>query len=734
MTDKELMELLQSMSLEEKVGQLVQVTGDALGENGQITGPLGSMKLNDEDKANLGSILAINGAEKLIALQDKQMAQQPHHIPMLFMCDVINGFQTIFPIPLAQGASFDPEETSKCASIAAMEASAAGVHVTFSPMLDLCRDARWGRVMESPGEDAYLNSCMARAMVEGYQGTGKHGPVDREHLAATVKHFAAYGRPEGGRDYDTVELSERTLREDYLPAYAAAVDAGARLVMTSFNTLNRVPSTGNRWLMRDILRGEMNFDGVLISDYSAAEEMVNHGIAEDLSEATRLAMAAGLDIDMVSNCYVHHLADLVRKGDISEKDLDEAVLRVLRLKNDLGLFENPYKAACPEKEREITLCPEFRQEARISAEKSFVLLKNEESCLPLAQNESVAFIGPYAMNHEIFGTWSVPADAESTATIRQAIETMGISNATFCQGSFLMDNDQRNRFGQTFAQDIDQAEKWLEEAKAAAADSDKVVLCVGEMNSQSGECGSRATLRIPECQQHLIEEIAKVNSNIIVVLFTGRPLETKEITKYAKSLVVVWFPGTEGGSAIADVLYGISEPGGRLPMTFPRTATQEPIYYNQLPTGRPNPSGHDLPFLNGYIDEETTPEYCFGQGMTYTTFSYSKPEISGRTLKKGGKATLSVTVKNTGKRKGTETVQLYIHDIAASVSRPQKMLKGFRKITLDPGESASVQFEITEEMLRFYDINMQYVSEPGKFDAYVGGSSLCQDKVSFTLE
>lgn len=726
-----LLALLRDMSLEEKIGQLIQVSADSLGEGGIITGPTGSMELAQRERAMVGSVLGTIGAEKLIALQKSQMEKQPHHIPMLFMYDVINGYQTIFPIPLAQGCSFSPEMVCQAARIAAREAAAAGLHVTFSPMLDLVRDARWGRVMESPGEDPYLNSLLARAMVRGYQGDD----VKKEgNIAACLKHFAGYGAPEGGRDYDSVELSERTLREDYLPAYAAAVDEGCRMAMTSFNTLDRIPSSGNKKLLRTVLREEMGFDGTVISDYSAIEEMIAHGIAEDNREAAKLAMEAGVDIDMVSNAYIRHLADLVREGVISETLLDEAVMRVLKLKNELGLFENPFKDADAIKEHALILCDSHREAARVLAEESFVLLKNQD-ILPLAPGaQKIAVIGPYAESPMLFGSWSFPADISATVTVRQGMEKLQPENVTYSTGSYMMDKGMVNRFNQAESYDPRQAESWLREAVDAAKNADTAVLCLGENFAQTGEGGSRASLQIPKVQQELLRKVHEVNENIILVLFSGRPLETAGLEPYAKAILCVWFPGTEGGNAIANVLFGLREPRGRLSMSFPRRVGQCPVYYNRLPTGRPNRTGTHVGFVNGYIDENCRPQYPFGYGLSYTRFEYSPVRLSAAAMDQHGEIEASVTVTNAGSREGTETVQLYLRDVAGSVARPVRMLKGFQKVTLRPGERRDVCFTIREDMLRFYDSRMVYTSEPGTFEVHIAANSEMDNKACFRLD
>jgi len=722
-----LLELLKDMSLEEKIGQLIQVHATMLGENGVITGPTGSIPMDDQTRSLLGSVLGADGAEKLIALQKEQMARQPHHIPMLFMYDIINGHQTIFPIPLSQSCSFRPDLVENAAHIAAIESAVSGLHVTFSPMLDLVRDARWGRVMESPGEDPYLNTLMARAMVRGYQGKDLK---EAGRIAACLKHFAGYGAPDGGRDYDNVELSLRTLREDYLPAYAAAVEEGCRMAMTSFNALDRIPSSGNKWLMRTVLRQEMGFDGVLISDYSAIEEMVNHGSAEDPREAAKQAIEAGVDMDMCSIAYVGHLADLIRQGVISETLLDESVLRVLTLKNDLGLFEHPFKDADAEKEQALILCAEHRSAARELAARSIVLLEND-GILPLAPGaQKLALIGPHADNHGIYGAWSFPKDPQQTVTVRQGVARIQPDNVTCCTGSYMKDY---HRSGSPYVYDPQLTAQWLQQVQEDAKLADTVVLCLGEDTYQSGEASSRTVLQIPAVQMELLRKVHAINQNIVLVLFSGRPLETAELAKYSRAILWAGMPGTEGGNAIADLLFGVCSPEGRLSMSFPHTAAQAPLYYNHLPTGRPNRSGTDRGFVSGYLDESCYARYPFGYGLSYTHFNYSPVILSAGEMDENGCITASCTVTNAGTRPGTETVQLYLRDLAGSVSRPVRMLKGFEKITLQPGQSRQVTFEIREDMLRFYDVNMDYTSEPGLFEVHITANSALDNKAVFRL-
>lgn len=736
MTEQKLTELLRDMSLEEKVNQMSQVTGGFFNGEIVVTGPMADKGFT-EDNVNLaGSVIGSMGAETLKSIQKNYMEKHPHHIPLLFMLDVINGYKTVFPIPLAQGASFEPELSEQCASVAAKEASVSGLHVTFAPMTDLVRDARWGRVMESTGEDPYLNSLFCAAMVRGFQGNSLK---DNYAIAACVKHFAGYGAPTAGRDYNTVELSEHTFREFYLPSYQAGIDAGAALVMTSFNTVNGIPATGNKKLMRDILREQMKFDGVLISDWAAIEETIYHGYCADREEAAVRAVEAGVDIDMMTGIYSENLCQMVRDGKIREELIDEACLRILRLKNNLGLFENPYKDADQKKEKEYILCEEHRNLAREAAKKSFVLLKNEEHILPLEQQKKIAFIGPYVDNRNLLGAWSFIADAKDVMTLHEAVQEQYVSeNSTFCQGSPMLGADVcLEGFGEQQQQSYtkEQEEHMLQEAVQAAEEADIVVLAIGEDRLQSGEATSNANIRIPEVQEALLDRIAEVNQNIVVVLFSGRPLDIREINKKTKAILQVWLPGTEGARAIADTLFGKYNPSGKLPMSFPYCVGQVPVHYNEYSTGRPHVEGKDKDrFRSKYLDIPNEPLYPFGYGLSYTTFEVSDIQLNQTWMDTSGQIEAEVTVKNTGNCTGTETLQLYIHDIAASVVRPVRELKDFKKVTLRPGEEKKVVFTITEEQLLFLTENGIYESEAGEFEIFIGKDSLTDNKASFVLK
>lgn len=733
MNDSDLRVLLDDMTLEEKIGQLLQVNSSFYNAGGLLTGPQQNEQFSRRQLELAGSLLGTVGAEHLIRFQDSYMETQPHRIPMLFMADIINGYKTVFPIPLAQGATFNPELAGACAAVAARESAAAGIHVTFSPMADLVRDARWGRVMESTGEDVYLNSCFSSAVVRGYQG----GDVsEKGRVAACVKHFAAYGAPLAGREYNQAEISERTLMEEYLPSFRAAIEAGVKLVMTSFQTLGRIPCTGNRKLMRDTLRAEMNFRGVLISDWKAVDELIAHGVAADGREAAKLAIEAGVDIDMMADVYVNELAGLIDSGEVSRGLLDEAVLRVLSLKNDLGLFEHPYKDADPEAERRLMLCKEHRRAAHEAAIQSFVLLKNEGGNLPLLKSERTAFLGPYINDQNIVGSWTIFADENPCVSIREGVSRIVPEpSAVFLEGCSLLDKETRFAGFRGLADGKSQPDFSAREDEALklAAGADKVVLCLGEHRQHSGEGGARGEITLPQVQTDFLKKTAAVNPNITAVIFCGRPLDLRNVVPYAKSILVAWFPGSEGGSAIADVLYGEACPSGKLPMSFPHSVGQVPVYYSDFTTGRPYCGQPDFRFASKYLDIPNEPLYPFGFGLSYGAFAYSGLSLDCDILTKEGTVNVTVTVSNTGVWGGYETVQLYLRDIAASVARPVRELKGFRKIWLEPGASAQVTFAITEEMLRFYDINMSYTSEAGSFVAYVGGDSTAADSVAFSL-
>lgn len=635
MNNNELKELYNSLSIEEKIGQLFQVTGYLLDSDEVLTGPLCDIGLTEEDIKLSGSVVGLGskGAESLTRIQKKHIERHPKGIPLIFMMDIIHGYRTIYPMPLAMGATFNPELMRECAEMAAVEGAASGVHATFSPMVDLVRDIRWGRVLESTGEDVYLNCVMARSMVEGYQGTNIAG---KGTLAACVKHFAAYGAAEGGRDYNSVELSERTLRDFYLPAYKAAIDAGCKLVMTAFNTVDGIPSTANKKLMRNILRTEMGFNNTVISDFGAISELVMHGLAENGAEAARLSLEAGCDIDMMSGSYSRYIKELIEKGEVSEELLEESVMRVLQLKNELGLFENPYKGADVEREKEICLCERHKQIALRAAAESFVLLKNEDSLLPLDKAKKIAFIGPYIDRRELLSSWAITGETEDVSTILEEhaaysseIKAGFAKGCPILPGGTVMD-------GFTALEPLTATEGEVEEYKAEAVElaknSDIAVLFIGEHYLQSGEAASRSNPSIPEIQRELFEAIYRVNKNIVVVLFSGRPLVLDGLEEKAGAILNVWMPGTMGAKAIWKVLLGEMEPSGRLPMSFPVNVGQIPVHYDELRTGRPWMPDEKERFQSKYLDVRNAPLYSFGYGLGYTEFEISKVSLSDAEL------------------------------------------------------------------------------------------------------
>ena len=732
MTGEALQELLDDMSLAEKIGQMNQVIGSFYTGESVATGPMADKGFTEENIGLAGSVIGVSGADAAKRIQKGYMEKHPHQIPLLFMLDVINGYRTVFPIPLGQGAAFEPELSMRCARMAAQEAAVSGVHVTFSPMADLVRDARWGRVMESTGEDPYLNSLYAVAMVRGYQGEDlrKAGSV-----AACVKHFAGYGAPDAGRDYNTVELSEHTLRQFYLPAYEAGIQTGAALVMTAFNTIDGIPATGNRRLMRQILREEMGFDGVLISDWAAIEEMLCHGYCADRTQAAQRAVTAGVDVDMMSGVYAEQLTALVQDGKVPEALIDEAVMRILTLKNALGLFEAPFKDADEEKEKQIILCEEHRALAREAARKSFVLLKNE-GVLPLSDKKKTAYIGPYVDSRNLMGAWSITGETKDVATLRESVlEQCADTDAVFCCGCPMTDSGRKLEGFLECTDEMVSAEeqqRMMDEAVEAAKACGQVVLLLGEDRRQSGEAASSAGIQIPGIQQELLDRVCAVCDQVAVVLFSGRPLDIRQIAEKAQAVLLAWMPGTEGARALVDVLSGRYSPSGKLPMSFPYCVGQVPVHYNEYPTGRPHVPGKDKDrFRSKYLDIPNSPLYPFGFGLTYTSFSVSPVVLDRDHMTKDEILTASVTVRNTGSVEGTETMQLYIRDVAASVVRPVKELKGFCKVTLQPDEQQNVRFFITEKELRFLTENGRWESEPGAFEVFIGTSSLADAPARF---
>ncbi|MEK3827921.1 glycoside hydrolase family 3 N-terminal domain-containing protein [Paenibacillus sp. FSL K6-1558] len=714
------MDLVNQMTLEEKVAQLLQLTAnfyEGTDTQGQITGPMEEMGITEQSVRASGSILGLSGAQAIMDVQRAYMEKSRLGIPLLFMADVVHGYKTIFPIPLAIGCSWDLELAEKSAEIAARESAVSGLHVTFAPMVDLVRDPRWGRVMETTGEDPYLNSLFAAAFVRGYQGDNLTDELDR--LAACVKHFAAYGAAEGGRDYNTVDMSERQLREYYLPAYKAALDAGVEMVMTSFNTVDGIPASGNEKLMRNILREEWGFDGVLISDWASIREMIAHGAAEDDREAAYRAIRAGVDMEMMTPCYVNHLPELVQKGEVQEHLVDEAVLRILQLKDKLGLFDNPFRAADPEREREIVFSKEHREVSRELAAKSAVLLKNDGQTLPLQPDARVALIGPFAQSEDILGWWScegVKADAVKLGTALQ--ERLPQGKVLVAQGSGV----------HTIT------DEQIAAALETASQSDIIVLALGEDSEMSGEGGSRTDIRLPAAQLQLVQALKTAGKPIASVIFNGRPLDLNGFISESDAVLEAWFPGSEGGAAIADILTGAVNPSARLTMSFPQSVGQVPVYYNHFNTGRPiNPDNTENRYVSQYIDSPNEPLFPFGYGLSYTTFAYGEVEVSGQEMTANDSLTVQVRVTNTGDHAGVETVQLYVRDVSGEVVRPMRELKDYVKLSLAPGEAGTAKFTLNKEQLRYHHADLSYRSDRGEFRVMVGSNSRDTQSQTFRL-
>ncbi|WP_130616784.1 beta-glucosidase BglX [Cohnella abietis] len=711
---------LERMTLDEKIAQLIQLAVpffEGASDAGLITGPMASLGISEQTVHNAGSVLGMAGAQETINVQRKHLENNRLGIPLLMMADIVHGFKTIFPVPLAIGCSWNLELAELSAEIAAKEASVSGVHVTYAPMVDLVRDPRWGRVMESTGEDPYLNSLFARAFVRGFQGSDLAGDQDR--VAACVKHFAAYGAAEAGRDYNTVDISPRQLREFYLPAYKAALDEGCEMVMTAFNTVDGIPATGNEPLMRKLLRDEWGFDGILISDWGAVKELIAHGIAADESEAALKAIRAGVDIEMMTACYTHHLNELISNGEVSESLIDESVLRILQLKDKLGLFENPYRAADPVREQEIVFSDAHRASALELAHKSCVLLKND-GILPLKPSQRIAVIGPFARSGDLLGPWSWTGSQDAIIRLSEAIRGKLINPAvmTVADGCGI---------------DTATEEQWSE-AATAAQEADVIVLALGEDSDMSGEAGCRADIRLPQVQLELIRRVQELGKPIVAVLFNGRPLDLHGVFEESNAVLEAWFPGSEGGLAVADLLFGDANPSGRLTMSFPFSVGQVPVYYNAFNTGRPQGAADaQVRYVSQYLDIPNEPLLPFGFGLSYASFEYADAALSSDTMTPEQTLSVTVRVTNTGAVAGVETVQLYVRDVSGEVVRPVKELKGFRQIELQPGESREVAFELTEEQLRYYHSDLSHSSDAGAFVAFVGASSRDNASLPFRL-
>jgi beta-glucosidase len=706
-------ELMAKMTIDEKISQLVQYTAD-----GTVTGPKTGINYIEEiKKGNVGSILNATSVKYTRELQELNLKNSRLKIPLLFGYDVIHGYKTIFPITLGEAASWDLKAAELSARVAAEEAAAAGVHWTFAPMVDISRDPRWGRVSEGSGEDTYLGSKMAVARVRGFQGNDL---MAANTVLACTKHFAAYGAAEAGRDYNTVDMSERVLRETYLPPFKATVDAGVGTFMTSFNEISGVPATGSKFLLRDILKGEWGFDGFVVTDYTAINELIPHGFAKDSAHAGELALRAGVDMDMVGGIFMKNLKKLLQEGKVTEAQINDACRRVLEAKYDLGLFHDPYRYNNEKREKEVIYKKEHLEAALDVAKKSMVLLKNDNNVLPLRKEQKVAFVGPLVNDEwNIIGSWAASGDRYGYAVSVQE----GVNKIVTDKGKVTFDKG---------VEIIDSRRDMMQAALDNARKADVIVAVMGEFENMSGEAASRTSIDLPGIQKEFLAELKKLNKPVVLVLMNGRPLTLNWENENMDAILEAWFPGTMGGDAIAQTLYGMNVPSGKLPMTFPRNVGQVPIYYNHKNTGRPylGPTDPEQKYKSRYIDVDNSPLFPFGYGLSYTTFSYSNLKLSSKTMNINGSIKISVDVTNTGNYDAAEVVQLYIQDKVGSVTRPVKELKGFEKIMLKKGEKKTVEFTITAEELKFYNIDMQFIAEPGDFEVTVGGNSAngLQDK------
>lgn len=704
--DEFIPELMAKMTIDEKIAQLVQYTAD-----GTVTGPKTGINYIEEIKnGNVGSILNATSVKYTRELQELNLKNSRLKIPLIFGYDVIHGYKTIFPITLGETASWDLEAAELSARIAAEEAAASGVHWTFAPMVDISRDPRWGRVSEGAGEDPYLGTQMAVARVKGFQGNDL---MDANSVLACTKHFAAYGAAEAGRDYNTVDMSERMLREVYLPPFKATVDAGVGTFMTSFNEIAGVPATANKFLLRDVLKGEWGFDGFVVTDYTAINELIPHGVAKDSAQAGELAMRAGVDMDMVGGIYMKNLKKLLQEGKVTEEQINDACRRVLEAKYDLGLFHNPYRYNDEKREKQTINKQEYLNAALDIANKSMVLLKNDSNVLPLKKEQKVAFVGPLVSDEwNIIGSWAASGDRYGYAvSVEEGINKIisDKSKVTFNKGVEILKDDRSK----------------MQAAINNARKSDVIVAVMGEFENMSGEAASRTNIDLPGIQKEFLAELKKLNKPIILVLMNGRPLDLTWENDNMDAILEAWFPGTMGGDAIAQTLYGMNVPSGKLPMTFPRSVGQVPIYYNHKNTGRPYLGEKDpeQKYKSRYIDSDNSPLFPFGYGLSYTSFEYSNLKLSSNTMGMNGTINVSVDVTNTGSYDGEEVVQLYVQDKVGSVTRPVKELKGFKKIMIKKGEKKTVTFTVTPKDLSFYNIDMEFTSEPGDFEVTVGGNS-----------
>ncbi len=731
--DKFVADLLSKMTLEEKIGQLNLLTaGEA------VTGSSVNSNLEAKIKSGqVGGFFSMTTPQRIRKAQEIAVNHSRLKIPMIFGLDVIHGYKTTFPIPLGMSATWDMAIIKRSAEIAAEEAAADGLNWTFSPMVDISRDPRWGRFSEGNGEDPYLSSEIARAMVKGYQGDDL---ASIKTIMACVKHFALYGAGEAGRDYNTTDMSEVRMYNEYFPPYKAAVDAGAGSVMTSFNEINGIPATANKWLVTDVLRKQWGFNGFVVSDYTGINEMVDHGYG-DLQQVSAQALKAGVDMDMVGEGFLTTLKKSLDEGKVSIEEINRACTLILTAKYKLGLFADPFKYCDEERAKTRIFTTENRAFARVAATKSFVLLKNSGNILPLKKSSTIALVGPLAESKvNMPGTWSVSTDLDKAISVRQGLEEAigSKSRVLYALGSNLLDDPEYQKratmFGREIPRDNRPEAQIIQEAVDAAKKADVVVAALGESSEMSGESSSRTDIKIPDPQRRLLDALLKTGKPVVLLVFNGRPLDLSAEAKSVPAILNVWFGGTETGSAIADVLFGDVNPSGKLSATFPQNIGQIPLYYNHKNTGRPLPEGQWFQkFRSNYLDVSNEPLYPFGFGLSYTTFDISTPVLDKAVMKENGSITVHVNVKNTGSRDGEEVVQLYIRDLVGSITRPVKELKAFRKIFLKSGEQKEVSFLLTANDLKFYNSKLDFIAEPGDFKVFVGNSSANVVEASFSL-
>lgn len=727
--------LMSKMTVEEKIGQLnLPSEGDIITGLGSNSGIADKIR-----KGQVGGMFNIKGVAKIKEIQRIAVNESRMKIPMLFGMDVIHGYESVFPIPLGIACTWDMNAIEQSAQIAAKEASADGINWTFSPMVDISRDPRWGRVSEGSGEDPFLGGQIAKAMVRGYQGKD-NSFSQNSNILACVKHFALYGAIEAGRDYNTADMSHVRMYNDYFYPYKAAVEQGVGSVMASFNVVDGVPSHANKWLLTEVLRNQWNFRGFTVADYQGISEITNHGLG-DLQQASALALKAGLDMDMVAEGFVGTLGASLKEGKVTEAQIDQACRRILEAKYRLGLFKNPYKFCDDKRAKKEIYNKEHRAAARKTASESFVLLKNEGNVLPIDRKKTIAVIGPLANSgSNMVGTWSVAAKLEKPLTFVEGLKEVGGKDAKilYAVGSNLLADAKMQQDATMFGRDIPRdnrtEEELTKEALDIASKADVIVAAMGEASEMSGESSSRTDIGIPEVQKRLLAKLVQTGKPVVLVLFAGRPMTLVWEQENVSSILNVWFGGTEAAQAIADVVYGDVNPSGKLVSTFPRSVAQIPLYYNHLNTGRPASDKGFEKFRSNYMDEKNAPLYPFGYGLSYTTFEYSDITLSSNTMAKSDEITATVTVKNTGKKDGAEVVQLYIRDLVASISRPVKELKGFEKLLLKAGESKTVTFKITEDLLKFYNSNLEYATESGEFQLMIGTSSDSVKTINFYLK